>query len=510
MLRNIVSKFIVNEYKIKYLIFSIISGIFLALSFQKFNFFFLAWVAFVPLIYCIYKNDLKYSLLYGFITGIFFNVISTYWIFLFLLSNTNRFFSSLIVSLILWTYLSLYFVVWSVFVNKIKKCNSVFVITISAALFTVFDYIKSYLFSGFQTNLLGYSQASFSPLIQICDISGVYFISFLVVVVNMLLYYYLLLKNKKFILQIFLLFFILLCYGSYRIKQFNIDYGNKISVGIVQTVAYKEKKVYYQKSIVNKIEENIRTLKDEHLDLTLYPETLILGNIQKDEILKDLMNEISSFSDISLVGGTFVDRGKDYNSIFLISKDGHIFDIYKKKHLVVFGEYLPFRKGLLFRFLSSLNRFGERTKEIELKVFNIGKYTIGISICSENFYSYLPRELVLKGANILTNHTNNSWFKDSSLIKQHFTMNIFRAIENRKNVLISTNCGISGIIDCKGKVVIKTKENFDGNFTGKSYTNSYVTIYDKIGDMFVYLCMVYIVVIFLYFLVLWKNKQNNK
>ena len=507
MIKNIIDKFITKEYKFKYLIFSIISGILLALSFQRFNFFFLAWIAFIPLIHCIHKNDLKYSALYGFVAGLIFNVISTYWFFLFLLSNTNRFYSSLAVSLILWVYLSLYFVIWSVFVNKIKKYNGMVVVTISAALFAVIDYIKSYLFSGFQTNLLGYSQAPFFPLIQASDIFGIYFISFLIVLVNMLLYCYFLSKNKKFLLQVFLFFVVLISYGFYRIKQFNVDYGNKISVGIVQTVAYKEKKVYYQKSIVNKIQENIKNLKGEHLNLTLYPETLILGDIQKDDILKDLMKEISSFSDVSLVGGTLMEKGKDYNSIFLISEEGEIFDIYKKKHLVVFGEYLPFRKGLLFRFLSSLNRFGERAKEIELKTFNVGNYTIGINICSENFYPYLSREFVLKGANILTNHTNNSWFNDSTLAKQHFTMNVFRAIENRKNVLISSNCGISGIIDCKGKPVIKTKETYDGNFIGEAYTNNYITIYDKIGDLFVYLCMAYIG-FFLLFPIFLKRKNR--
>ncbi|MBR3627323.1 MAG: apolipoprotein N-acyltransferase [Elusimicrobia bacterium] len=506
-----INNLIIREYKFKHLAFSVISGVFLALSFQKFNLFFLAWIAFIPLINCIYKNNLGYSALYGFIAGIVFNIISAYWFFLFLLSNTNNFGSSLVVSVLLWIYLSLYFVLWSVFVNKIKRNNYMTVIISSAALFAVFDYIKSYLFSGFQTNILGYSQSSFVQLIQITDIFGIFFISFFIVLINMMLYYYFISKNKKFLIQIFLLFIIIITYGFYRIKQFGTEYGNKISVGIIQTVAYKEKKVYYLNSIVKRIQNNIKNLEKEHLNLTLYPETLILGNIKEDEILKDLMKEIGSISDVSLVGGTIIEKGKEYNSIFLISNYGEIFDIYRKKHLVVFGEYLPFRKGLLGRFLSSLNKLGERTKEIELKVFDLGNYTIGINICSENFYPYLSREFVLKGANILTNHTNNSWFNDSVLTKQHFTMNIFRAIENRKNVLISSNCGISGIIDCKGKSVIKTKESFDGNFTGNAYTNSYITIYDKIGDLFVYLCMIYIALILLIYGIFRKRKiQVNK
>lgn len=509
MIRNIINNFIIKEYKFKYLIFSVISGVLLALSFQKFNLFFLAWIGFIPLIHCVYKNNLLLSSLYGFITGVSFNIISTYWFFLFLLFNTNRLFSSFFVSLILWLYLSLYFVLWSMFVNKIKKCNSIIVITISASLFAVFDYLKSYLFSGFQTNILGYSQASFIQLIQIIDILGLSFISFFIVLINITLYYYLTSRNKKFLIQIFFVFFILIFYGFYRIKEFKTDYGNKISVGIIQTIAYKEKKVYYLNSIVKKIQDNIKNLKKEHLNLVLYPETLMFGNIKIDGILKILMREIGSFSDVSLVGGSFLENGRNYNSIFLISNTGNIFDIYRKKHLVVFGEYLPFKKFFPFEFLSSLNRFGERTKEIELKVFDLGSYIVGINICSENFYPYLSRELVLKGANILTNHTDNSWFQDSTLAKQHFTMNLFRAIENRKNVLISSNCGISGIIDCKGKPVIKTKETFNGNFVGNAYTNNYITIYDKIGDLFAYLCMLYVMLFLLYNLFVFLKQKNR-
>ena len=83
MLKNIINKIIIDEYKFKYLIFSVISGILLGLSFQKFNFYLLAWIAFIPLIYCIYKNNLKYSALYGFVTGIIYSLIAFNWMFLF-------------------------------------------------------------------------------------------------------------------------------------------------------------------------------------------------------------------------------------------------------------------------------------------------------------------------------------------------------------------------------------------------------------------------------------------
>ena len=104
MIKNMINKFIVREYKFKYLIFSIISGILLALSFQKFNLFIFAWIAFIPLIYCVYKNNLKYSALYGFVAGTVYALIAFNWMFLFLLTNTKSIKAALIVSVIFWFY----------------------------------------------------------------------------------------------------------------------------------------------------------------------------------------------------------------------------------------------------------------------------------------------------------------------------------------------------------------------------------------------------------------------
>ena len=90
MMKNIMNKFIIKKYQLKYLIFSIISGILLALSFQKFNFFFLAWIAFIPLIYSIYKSGLIYSGLCGAVAGIAYSLIAFNWMYVFMLVNTNQ------------------------------------------------------------------------------------------------------------------------------------------------------------------------------------------------------------------------------------------------------------------------------------------------------------------------------------------------------------------------------------------------------------------------------------
>ena len=149
------------------------------------------------------------------------------------------------------------------------------------------------------------------------------------------------------------------------------------------------------------------------------------------------------------------------------------------------------------------------SKEYALKVFNFDKYRIGINICSENYYPYLSRELVLKGATLLTTHSNDAWCDGLSYPYQHFVLNIFRAIENRKYLVVSANTGISGVIAPTGTIIKQTKNKEHVCFEEKVYTNKYITVYDRIGDLFVLVCALYILSIFIFLVQGYIKKRKN-
>ncbi|MCL2144721.1 MAG: hypothetical protein FWH43_04430, partial [Endomicrobia bacterium] len=121
-----------------------------------------------------------------------------------------------------------------------------------------------------------------------------------------------------------------------------------------------------------------------------------------------------------------------------------------------------------------------------------------INICSERYYPDLSRNLVLQGANILTNHTNDAWFLDMATPYQNFVMNIFRAVETRKNLIVAANTGISAIISSSGKCQVKTKVDENISFIGDVYTNNYRSLYVVIGDVFVYMCMIFSILCLLF------------
>jgi len=512
MIKNIINKFIIEEYEGKYLIFSIISGILLALSFERYNLYLFAWISFIPLIYCIYKNNFKYSLLYGFITGLTFSIISINWMFLFLLKNTRAFFDSFIVSNGMWLYLSIYFCVWAGVVNLIKKIKNIYAIFFMASSWVLLEYIRNYILSGFPINLLGYSQFKFLSIIQIADIFGVYGISFVIIIINCLLFYFMENKTKKYLIISVIIILSLFVYGNISINKFNnMKYDTELKIGVVQpNIEQKLKKNdKYKGIILNRISNCAKNFDDNKLDIILYPETVLPKRLEKYPQVRSVVKKIAGRSDITLIGGKSDAKRKVYNTIFVVNNSGNVINKYRKKHLVLFGEYVPF-EGFLAKVFRKINLLDNLNYNEEIEVVKFKNYVLGINICSENFYPYLSRKLVLHGATILTNHSNDAWCDGLSLPYQHFVFNIFRAIENRKYLVVSANTGISGVVSPTGKIVRQTKNQEQVCFEETVYTNNYITIYDKIGDLFVFVCSLYVVSVFIFFVygVLKRRKES--
>ncbi|MBO7431758.1 MAG: apolipoprotein N-acyltransferase [Elusimicrobia bacterium] len=501
MIKKIINKLIIEEYKEKCLVFSIISGILLAFSFERYNLYPLAWIAFVPLIYCIYKNNFKLSLLYGFVAGITYSVISTDWMFLFLFKNTKSFIDSFIVSVWMWLYLSVYICVWAGIVNLTKKLKNIYTLFFMSGLWVLLEYTRNYILSGFPINLLGYSQFKFLSIIQISDIFGVYGISFLIISINSLLFYWMYNKDKKYLIISLIIMVSIFGYGKLRINQFNnMKYDTELKVGVVQpNIPQKRKKSEeHRKQILKILGAGAASFGNSNLDILLYPETVLPKKMEKDFRVRRVVKLIAKYSDITLIGGKFDQERRTFNTMFVLSNNGQIIHRYKKKHLVLFGEYIPF-EGFLSELFKRIDLADSLNRSKDLEVYDTGKCVLGINICSENYYPYLSRELVLKGATLLTTHANDAWCDGLSYPYQHFAMNIFRAIENRKYLIACANTGISGVIAPTGKIIKQTKNKEHVCFEETVYTNKYITIYDRIGDSLVLFCVLYVFSVFVFF-----------
>jgi apolipoprotein N-acyltransferase len=93
-------------------------------------------------------------------------------------------------------------------------------------------------------------------------------------------------------------------------------------------------------------------------------------------------------------------------------------------------------------------------------------------------------------AALLVNITNDAWFGRSSAPYQHFSMAIFRAVENRRSIIRSANTGISGFIDPLGRVVASTQLFTDAIMTRSVPILDEKTFYSRFGDLFAMACLV--------------------
>ncbi len=153
-----------------------------------------------------------------------------------------------------------------------------------------------------------------------------------------------------------------------------------------------------------------------------------------------------------------------------------------KRHLVPFGEFMPFR-GILPDVLAKLNVLThDLTPGRHAHPFALPFATVGTGVC---FDSIFPRTLaadVQHGATLLAIVTNDAWYKDTAAPHQSFAQSILRAVENRRFLVRAANTGVSGVIDPYGRVLVRTRTFVPAVATASVAALTGITPYTRIGD----------------------------
>ena len=193
-------------------------------------------------------------------------------------------------------------------------------------------------------------------------------------------------------------------------------------------------------------------------DLVIWPENALPCWIDDPECYAWLKAAVARPAGGSLVGSVSKEDGR-YVAAFLLDEVGEIKASYNKRQLVPFGEYVPLR-GLLGRYIKPVAALGEFAPGApEQELFDFKNIRIGVAICYESVFPYLFARDALAGAEVFVNITNDGWYLNTAAPYQHFIVNIFRAVENRRPVIRAANNGISAVIDPWGRVLAKTALN---------------------------------------------------
>ena len=154
---------------------------------------------------------------------------------------------------------------------------------------------------------------------------------------------------------------------------------------------------------------------------------------------------------------------------------------YAKKHLVVFGEYIPYRK-FFTRFIGRLDRVGQdKVPGHRTGALRLGPVTIGDVICFEVAYDEIPRQAVDDGGRMLVVQTNNAEYGHTGQPEQQLAISRLRAIEHDRPVLIAATSGISAIVARDGRIIDRSSEFTPDLLTARVPAISDRTVADRVG-----------------------------
>lgn len=509
------------------IILAILSGLLLTGSFPKIGIDWFAWFALVPLLISLKNSSLTNSFRLGFLAGLVHYITLAYWLAYTMKTYGNLpLYQCISVLFLLSSYLALYIAVFSVIVKRLcsKPATCLFIIP---CLWVSLEYIRNYLFSGFPWGLIGYSQFNRLHLIQLSDIFGIYGVSFLIALSNATIFLgFLYITGNKWngvwvkkrlaggsIFVFILIIGLVFIYGTWRIKSIDnlISASKSLKVSIVQGNIEQSIKwdPAFQTATTEKYINLSLSAKEEKPDLVVWPETATPFYFLYDRLLsKKVQNGIHDTNTDFLIGSpSFVRRENTieyYNSAYLISPDEKVYGKYDKAHLVPFGEYVPFKKWLPF-IGKMVEAVGDFSAGQEGKTIKWNNCDLGLLICYEIIFPELSRAMAKNDAVLLVNITNDAWYGRSSAPYQHFSMAIFRAIENRRSLVRAANTGISGFIDPVGRVMDSTSLFQEKVITRSIPIMHETSVYTGFGDLFAIACLV----VMLIFSITHKNRNSD-
>ncbi len=475
---------------------------------------FLPWISLVPL-FVISKRK-KGAYRYGLSFSMGYYITVYYW-FIYLYPMDFAGFSnseSVLLILLAWLGLSLFQAVQTAFVPLIysKLYSNKAQISapfIAASLWCIMEWFQTKFWFGVPWARLAVSQHKLTPMIQSASLFGSLFISFIIVLVNGLLAISAVkIKHDKkiptaaFVAVGIVLVNIFYGFSNMFLSKNTLSNSTSIKVASIQgNIASGDKwaddSLYTSLKIYSNLTEE--AVYSSSAKLVVWPETVITADLNTDSEVKKAISELAVKTNAYIAVGAYytTENNETENSIYLFHPDGTVNpNIYSKRHLVPFGEYLPMANIIkkIFPSLSEINILSDDLHAgSETKIFETELGNIGAIICFDSIYPNLTSDSVKDGAEIILLSTNDSWYLDSAAVYQHNGHAVLRAVENGKYVIRAANTGVSSIISEKGIIKEYLNPLVSGYISTEVFLNTDKTLYCYIGDLIVLLCVFYVI-----------------
>jgi len=377
---------------------------------------------------------------------------------------------------------------------KVRRRQAVvFNALLFAALWVLFELLRGKLMDGFPWILLGYSQTS-GPFGHLASMIGVYGLSFLIVLFSAMAVAALLHSVQRW-LSLVLFAAIPLIGMSLQTLTFSKPVGEPLTVRLVQGNIPQAMK-FSRERLNNALQLYTSMTREEGLDrvdLVVWPETAIPTYYNRVEQYLEPFAQYMQARNIDVLSGVFVrEDERVYNSVQQLTGDRAV---YRKRHLVPFGEYMPLRFILDFaaRFIDipMSDLASDSGPHLPLYLQDVA---VGVSICYEDVYGEEMRAL-LPASTVLVNVSNDAWFGSSAAPHQHEQKARMRAREFERPMVRVTNTGVSSAIDFDGKILGRIEHDTKGILDVQVQPREGTTPYARTGNWPVFLLAFLVVMV---------------
>ena len=445
-----------------------IAGILHGFGFAPFNYVLCAILSIILFFHTIKKCENKKQIIVKtLIFGCTYYIFSLHWIVNSLLIDVKRWWFVIPFAITLIpSILSLYYFIVTIPLLYFRREKYSFVIF--SGLWVLAEFLKANLFTGFPWNMIGSIWLDYDFGILLLQKTNVYFVGFLTIFFSLFIYESLM--RKKFYSTFTLIAILSLPFIFYKYNEVHHEsHNHDLKIRLIQP-SIKQKFTWSHSELENVFEKliNISFKKNnsDDFDLIIWPETAFpfaidLNDIENQSHLQYLASFLKEKQLLITGAMRFDENDNYYNSLIALNSKGEIVDFYDKKHLVPFGEYIPFKDWIRIDSITNLGSlaFGNKNKsiiQIPTQKMNIKCLSL---ICYEGIF---PFEMLNDDIHFAINLTNDGWFGDSFGPHQHLRAVRLQALKFKKTVFRVANNGITAIIDNRGKIVKKIDLNIEG------------------------------------------------
>ena len=362
------------------------------------------------------------------------------------------------------------------------------------AVWVAVEWARTYFFSGFPWNLAAYAAIDFPGALALSGIVGAYGVSYLVVWANTGLALAWRTKSWRLAGSIVGSCLLILIWGGRWSNNTGLEDRslNALQVSVVQPNI--DNMVTYDAAVVAENYSKLLQLSFEACDelnvLVVWPESAAWPfSYERDPGLRRDVERLTKRGCSVMLNSTVEEEGEYYNAALLVTPSGDVHR-YRKRHLVPFGEYVPFKK-----FLPMIDRLARNAGDYSAggkpSPLALGEHKIGTAICYEITFPAEVAHQVRAGATVLTTLTNDAWYGDTSAPWQHFRAARFRAAENRRPLIRSAITGVSGLISPTGVVEQRLGVGEEGVLRAEIYGHTKLSPFSRFPGAVPLVCLLF-------------------